>query len=144
MNGEDSENRAAIVPTFERSLPFQLLETRPESITWHMIFDHELDKLVNISRPITTATSTLLLGAMLGLLPSTLDIIQRAQTRDNIDVYDLALLGLAAICLAAGAVTAFYACRGQLDATAIRNAVRGRNAIHVSPPVTPQKHRKRP
>ena len=133
MTDQSPENHASIVPAGERHLPFQLLETRPTSITWHMIFDHELNTLVNISRPLTLGLATLLIGAALGLLPSVVESFSAAGRGAVIATGGLIVLCTAALCLASGVVCGFFACRGQVDAHRIRNDVRSRNTVRVTP-----------
>jgi hypothetical protein len=140
MTGTAPQANTAIVPALTElgaQLPFQLLETRPDSITWHMIWDHELDRLVNISRPITLGVATTLAGAFLGLLPSVAKTLEDASERAPADLGDISLSLVAAACLAGAVVASFFAYRGQVDAFAVRENVRSRNIRPVNPPQQP-------
>ncbi|WP_271068868.1 hypothetical protein [Caulobacter sp. NIBR1757] len=116
------------------TLPFQIFETRPDSITWHFIFDHELDKLVNISRPIALGLSTMLLGAFLGLLPSIADAVHLAVVHKPVGLFSLFLVAVGVGCLAGGGFCGFFALQGQSDANALRDLIKSRNLRAVNEP----------
>lgn len=137
MTGGSQIENQAVVPASANAvpqLPFQVFETRPGSITQHVIWDYELEKLVNISRPLTLGGATTLIGAFLGLLPSVIDTISTVVDGDPLGLGHLVLSLVAALCLAAGAVAGFFAYEGQKDAFGIRNTVRSRNIRAVNPP----------
>lgn len=128
------ENSVPAIPEGESLLPFQLFETRPSSITWHWIWDHELEKLVNISRPITLGLATAFAGCFVGLLPSIFEAFDRVSGGEVLGLGSLVLCMVAAVCLAAGAVCGFFAYRGQVDAQTVCGTVRTRNLMAFSPP----------
>lgn len=134
MTNSPPENSVAIVPKGETSLPFQLYQTRPSSITYHWIWDHELEKLVNISRPVTLGLATLFAGGFLGLLPSLFEAFDKVGEGTVLSLWGLALCMTAALCLAAAIACGFFAYRGQRDAEGICSGVRTRNLTAVTPP----------
>lgn len=128
------DNAVAPVTPNEGGLPFQIFQTSQSHITCHTIFDYELDRLVNISRPLTVGVATLLIGAALGLLPSVLDIAELAKSGQITSLSKLFLLFVFGMSLAGGGVCGFFALRGQKDANDIRADVRARTAIPITPP----------
>jgi len=110
----------------------RILETRPDSITWHIVWDHELEGLMNISRPISLGLSTMFIGAALGLLPAVIAAIAAASAAKPMAIDTLLLALTAAVCLAAGIACGCYAARGISDAKAIRKQVRERNPRALS------------
>src|SRR5690606_19797988 len=93
--------------------PIQILETRPESITWHVIWDHELEKITNISRPIILGLATTLLGGFLGLLPMSLGVIRASNASSAVTLEGLAAVIVAALCLSGFVALGFFSIRGQ-------------------------------
>ena len=106
--------------------PVQLKETRPSSITWHIIWDYELEKLTNISRPIVLGLSTTFLGAVIGFLPTVFGTFERLAANEQIKMTDLFGCIAAGICAAAAIILGIFAWRGQADAQQVKNAVRSR------------------
>lgn len=129
-----SNNAIAPVTLGEGGLPFQVFQTSPSHITCHTIFDYELDRLVNISRPLTVGFATLLLGAALGLLPSVLETVDLTTSGRPIGTSKLVILLVFGMCFASGCVFGFFAMRGQKDADNIRAEVRARTAVAITPP----------
>ncbi|WP_439472820.1 hypothetical protein [Brevundimonas sp.] len=103
-----------------------ILETSPDSITWHKIWDYELDSLVNISRPITSSLSTTAIGAWIGLTPSFLVTFEKIRSGQTITLGDASNAGLWIACFCVGAVLSFFAIRAHLDAKKVKEAIRGR------------------
>ena len=136
MNAPAKPDNTAVVPSIgpQAQLPFQLYESRPESITQHVIWDYELDKLVNISRPITLGLATTLGGAFLGLLPYVIHVVGLVMGQKVIPATDFVLAMVGVACLAGASFAGYFAYQGQHDAFEIRRAVRSRNIRPVNPP----------
>ncbi|MDO8912313.1 MAG: hypothetical protein Q8N10_03385 [Phenylobacterium sp.] len=124
----------SITPVSGDGLPaFQFLETRPDAITWHMIFDHELEAMTNIARPIVLGLSTTFLGTALGLIPTITLIGKLVQAGRPIDWADLVTLIVFGLCVMGAAVFGFFAAQGQFDALARKAEIRSRQAVAVNP-----------
>lgn len=117
--------------TSEAILPFQLYSTHPSTLVYHWIWDYELGKLVNISRPITLGMAFLFAGAFLGLLPSLIAALEKIGKGAPLSPGDLFLCMLFAICMASALICGFFAYRGQRDAEEICADVRARNLSPV-------------
>jgi len=129
-----------LLPSAGSTIPFY--ETEPDSITWHKIWDHELDNLTNVSRPLVSAGATTLLGAVLGLVPSLAEIYGKVLRGATLGLVDLLVVGLGGACLAAGLVCAAFAIRAQLDAQSVKTKIRARNPRQINRtgvPLTPPK-----
>ena len=114
--------------------PVQILETRPESITWHIIWDHELENLTNISRPIILGLATTFLGCFIGLVPASFDVFERASRLDPLSLGAISAVIAAGASLAFSIAFGFFAIRGQRDAWSIKNDIRTRRPTQVMPP----------
>src|ERR1700691_5999480 len=102
----------------------ELLESRPRNITLHRIEDHELEMLMNISRPVALAVSTTSVGAFLGLLPSMQSTLASVNNHRPLSLFDLILVAIGAACLAVGMTTGVFAWRGQMQARRTVGALR--------------------
>lgn len=114
--------------------PVQIYETRPESITWHIIWDHELDDITNISRPIILGLSTTFLGCFMGLIPSSLDVLDKVTNKLPISMAHVGAVAFTAISFAFSVALGFFALRGQQDADRIKQEIRSRRPSQVMPP----------
>ena len=120
-------NEINIAVTSEQAVaPVQILETRPKTITWHVIWDHELASLTNISRPITLGLATTFLGGTIGLLPNTMAAVSKAMAGQTIAPGDVPTLIIAGGCAAATVAFGFFGVRGQMDARQIVRTIRNR------------------
>lgn len=124
----------APLPGEDVRYPVQILETRPESITWHIIWDHELQNLTNIARPIILGLSTAFLGCFVGLIPLSIDVLDRIDSNKSISVGDVAAVVAAGISFAFFSAFGFFALRGQRDAWNIKETIRNRRPSQVMPP----------
>jgi hypothetical protein len=106
-------------------------ETEPDSITWHKIWDFELEGLVNIARPIVLGLSTTFLGAAIGLLPTVRDTFGKLKTPGALGDGDLVMLIVAGACLAGAIAFGFFAVRGQWDAHKLKTKIQGRNPRQI-------------
>lgn len=114
----------------EPLIPFY--ETEPASITWHKIWDHELDSMTNIARPIVLGISTTLVGATLGLVPSFAAIAEKMGEGAAISSAEGAILMCFGACAAGAAAFGFFAIRGQLDAQKVKRDVRNRSPRQIN------------
>ena len=103
-----------------------VLESRPANITLHRIEDHELELLMNISRPVALSVATTSVGVFVGLIPSTIQILKSASQQRPVSLDDLGILSAAIICRTIGIVTGFLAGKGQIQARRTLAAIRAR------------------
>jgi len=126
-HGDDQTSRWVTDVREGRVAGIELLESRPKNITLHRVEDHELEMLMNISRPVALAVSTTSIGAFLGLLPSIQLIIDLVDSQQHaLSSFDLILVALDAACLATGVATGVFAWRGQMQARRTLAAIRAR------------------
>ena len=124
--GEDTA-RSVLTDVHEgRVSGIEILESRPKNITLHSIEDHELEMLMNISSTVALSICTLAIGAFIGLLPSSFQVLGQVGHQLTVSYYEVALLVLDAICLATGAATGVFAFRGQRQASRTLTAIRAR------------------
>lgn len=107
-------------------------ETQPDSITWHKIWDYELESLTNVSRPIVLALSTMFIGSGVGLLPTVLGVFDKVSSKMHLTTTDLQMLLVAGGCWAFGLAFGFFAARGQYDAYRTKKAIRARNPHKIN------------
>ena len=105
-----------------------ILETSPTSITWHKIWDHELDSLTNISRPITSSLATTAIGAWIGLSPTLAATLTKIASGKPIDQLDAVNSALWVACFSVGSVLAFFAIRAHVDAQKVKSKIRARQS----------------
>src|SRR4051794_14807799 len=103
-----------------------LMQTSPDVITLHRVEDHELETLMNISRPYSLAFSTMTMGAFLGLLPSVMAALDRAH--DGLTNSELATIIVSAGCLFSALISGSYALRALIDANKAIKRIRARPA----------------
>lgn len=113
--------------------PVQLKETRPKSITWHIIWDHELEGLTNISRPIVLGLSTTFLGALFGFTPDIFGLCTRLLSKQILTASDLFTCVASGCCATAAIIFGYFAIRGQVDAQKIKSGVRSREEEERGP-----------
>jgi hypothetical protein len=101
-----------------------LVQTRPDSITLHLIEDHELEAFMNVSRPYSLAAATTSLGGFLGLLPTVLNAFEHRAS--GITTTELVSVVVCAFCLATASVAGTYAVRGLIDANRALRRIRAR------------------
>lgn len=118
----------------EIQYPVQILETRPESITWHIVWDHELESLTNIARPIILGLATTFLGCFVGLIPLSLDVFENISRKMPVTMGDVSAVIAAGSSLAFFVAFGFFAVRGQRDAWNIKRGIRTRRPTQVMPP----------
>lgn len=131
---DQPENSVPAITSNEPLLPFQLYETRPSGITYHWIWGHELEKLVNIARPVTLGLATLFAGGFIGLIPSLFEAFDRVGDGVALSPWALSLCMIAALCFAAAIACSVFAYKGQAAVQALCDDVRTRNLMAVSPP----------
>ncbi len=115
--GSISGGRIARIPVYESS---------PENIKLHIIEDHELEMLMNISRPVALGISCTMLGASLGLLPSVFGIIALVGKQKVVSLLDVVTVVICGVCFAIFIVTGLYAWQGQRRARKILAEIRAR------------------
>lgn len=103
-----------------------VLESGPVNIKLHRIEDHELEMMMNISRPMSLAISSATLGAWLGLLPSVFVILSSVEQAKPVSLFDIRIVVIFAICLAVCAVTGISAVQGIRKANRLLSAIRSR------------------
>lgn len=119
-------------PTQGQQPAFPIFETAPESITWHKIWDYELDTMTNVSRPLVLGLATMFIGAALGLVPSVKDVFTASGTTGALGWADLLIVGLAGACAAFGLAFGAFAVQGQLVALKVKGAVRARKSRQIN------------
>lgn len=106
-------------------LGVQISETDPSGLKFHGIWDHELDSLLVVERPVDLGLATGAGGAFLGLLPALLDayehVINQAITQRD---YFLSLVAVA--CLVSAVIFGFRAAKASSDAAKILQSIRSR------------------
>lgn len=103
-----------------------VLESGPENIKLHRIEDHELELMMNISRPIALAVSSATLGACLGLLPSVFAIVATVLKPASISLFDMVTVAICAVCFALFVTTGIAAIQGHRQANRLLAAIRSR------------------
>jgi hypothetical protein len=127
-------NHVVVPPASEATQYPMILQTRPEQLSWHVIEDHQLDQLTNISRPIILGLTTTFLGAAIGLLAPALLAWEHYGPTQVLSKSDLATM-LAFCCSVVAALTfGFFAARGQMDAMKVVRAIRNRPPTQIVPP----------
>lgn len=106
-----------------------LVQTSPDSITLHRIEDHELEVLMNITRPYSLGFGTMALGGFLGLLPSVLSILDRAA--GGLSRADAVILLVAGGTLVGGLILGIFAVRALVDANKAIRRIRSRPKLPV-------------
>jgi hypothetical protein len=86
--------------------PPQMTVSVPDAVEWHMIFDHELTQLSRVEMGVIGSFGFVALGTALGLVPSFIAALAKANGKDVMTGYDVAVIGvfaasaaLAVICL---------------------------------------------
>lgn len=102
-----------------------VVQTVPSQITMHTIEDHELDKLTNISRPITLAVAGIAAGAFFSFLPACINSFGSLNS-DRFGRDDLFYSVITALSLIIAGYFGFTATRGELDARAEVKRIRQR------------------
>lgn len=108
-----------------------VVQTVPAQITMHTIENHQLDKLVNISRPISLSFSGVSIGVFFSFFPSCLDSLDKIGTGD-FGPKQLAYFGILIAALIIGLVTTFFALKGEADARTMVTEIRGREVRKLS------------
>jgi len=126
IDSEPVANSVSTTPSLA-SAGVTVYETGPDSITWHKIWDYELDTLTNISRPLTLAISTMLIGAGIGLVAPMISGLEDLFRQKPDTVPDLAYLVSCVICVGVGVTVGIFAAQGQLDAHRVKVDIRNRS-----------------
>lgn len=102
-------------------------QTRPERLTLHAVEEHELQQMMNVTRPLTLAGAGAFAGGLLGAAPGAVSAIATVGSRvtTTADVVNIAI-GFG--CLVGLLICAPVAVKGQVDANRIMAAVRARQA----------------
>lgn len=79
-----------------------IVQTTPDTITFHRIQDHELELLTNISRPIALSLAGAVTGVFFAFVPATISAFQDVS---GVDAADMIYVGL---CFAAFALAAVF------------------------------------
>lgn len=109
----------SVAPLGGTSLP--IFETRPDRLTLHMVEDHQLEALTNMSRPISLALAGAATGGFLGLIPSAMVALHRVGTTDLTGA-DMASALICVGCIVCAVIAWPLAIKGQLAANrAIKN-----------------------
>lgn len=103
-----------------------IYETRPDRLTLHMIEDHQLDALTNISRPIALALAGAATGGFLGLAPATVTAMGRVGTT-ALTGADMASALICAGCIVGALITWPMAIKGQIAANDAVKSIRDRS-----------------
>lgn len=110
--------------------PLQILETRPDAIICHMIQDHELDELANISRPIVLGLATCFIGVSLGTLAPLVDVIDGVGKRPS-TIGDTVTIAVFAMSVGLSLALSYFAYQGHMDALEKKRVIRSRSAITI-------------
>jgi hypothetical protein len=105
-------------------------QTSPQRLTMHRIEDHELELLVNISRPIMLTLAGVFGGGFLGLLPAAISAYQHVGSR-NVTVSDLTSVLVCGACFVGVIVSGVISALAQKKASATIANIRGRVASPV-------------
>jgi hypothetical protein len=107
------------------SARIDVIQTYPAQILVHTIEEHQLDKLVNISRPISLALGGLCGGALFSFLPSALGSGKLLGTPafGPVDLFYIIVAILAFIGMMA---FGFFAIRGEKDARKLVESIKSR------------------
>lgn len=101
-------------------------ETGPDSITWHKIWDHELDKIASISNPVALTIASTAAGAFVGLLPSAAEAISVAKSTAGFGLANVAVLIAWAVCFTLSVTVGYSAFQGHKDTTKTLSGIRER------------------
>lgn len=107
----------------------KIVTTHQDAIILHEVEDRELASLMNLSRPYSTAISTMTFGAFLGLLPSLTAICSKAQT--GLTFGELITLAVAVACLVTAVICGILALKGLKDAARAIKSIRARPSTSV-------------
>ena len=103
----------------------KVFQTVPTSINVHMIEDHQLDTLANVSKPLPLAVAGVAAGAVLGLLPSLLAAVCAIGTA-GFGVEQALYVGLEPILLFVAVYFGISAYRGDQRARQLVDQIRSR------------------
>ena len=103
----------------------QIHQTIPDDVVFHGIWDHELDDLTNIGKPIVLGFSTALAGGFLGLVPAIFDAIEHLHG-NKFTAKDWSLSTIATACLIGAVILGWEAGKSLRDAQNIKSRIRAR------------------
>jgi hypothetical protein len=105
-------------------------QTSPQRLTMHRIEDHELELLINISRPIMLTLAGVFGGGFLGLLPAAILAYQHVNTQ-SVTASDLTSVLVCGACLVGVVVSGVISALAQRKASATIANIRSRVASPV-------------
>jgi hypothetical protein len=124
VTGGREVRRNSVAPLAGKSLP--IFETRPEKLTLHMVEDHQLEALTNMSRPIALALAGASTGGFLGLIPSAMTAFHRVGTTDLTGA-DMAGALICVGCIVCAVIAWPLAIKGQIAANNAVKSIRDRS-----------------
>ena len=127
------ENHVVAPPASEQTIYPMIYQTQPERLSWHVIEDHQLSQLTNVSRPVVLGLTTTFLGAAVGLLIPAVSAWERYGPTHVLSMTDLATIIAFCCSVVATLFLGVFAVRGQLDAVSLVSEIRNRRSTQVSP-----------
>jgi hypothetical protein len=106
-------------------LGVQIFETDPNGIKFHGIWDHELESLMVVERPIDLALATGAGGAFVGLFPAIYDAFEHI-LKNSINQRDYFLSMVAVSCAVSAAIFGLRAVKSGREAARILKNIRSR------------------
>lgn len=128
-----AENHVVAPPASEQTIYPMIYQTQPERLSWHVIEDHQLSQLTNISRPVVLGLTTTFLGAAIGFLIPAISAWERYGPNHVLSTTDLTTIIAFSCSVVATFVLGVFAVRGQLDAVKLVNEIRNRRPTQVAP-----------
>jgi hypothetical protein len=103
-----------------------ITHTTPESIQFHLVEDHELETLMNLSLPLSFGVCTTALGAALGFTPDAIGVITDVKEASPVSVADLATSFIWIGCLVTFVITGLFTIGGARQTRTVLNNIRSR------------------
>ena len=97
-----------------------MTQTQTEAVNFHQIEDNELDKLINISSPVSLGVCTMTAGGFIGLLPTITPSMIKVYKDGAISIIDLFYIIVATVCLI---MTIIYGLKSSKELISSKHAV---------------------